>query len=72
LFENAIAAGSEKEAMTNALMSWYMAGYHTGTRILNIVVINSIILKVTIKECCIISRRENQENEYNLDDIDAI
>jgi hypothetical protein len=25
-----MVAGSEKEAYTNALMSWYMAGYHTG------------------------------------------
>uniref|UniRef100_A0A915LPZ4 Tudor domain-containing protein n=1 Tax=Meloidogyne javanica TaxID=6303 RepID=A0A915LPZ4_MELJA len=28
------AAGTDREALTNALMSWYMAGYHTGWKIL--------------------------------------
>lgn len=30
LFGKIVAAGTEKEALTNTLMAWYMAGYHTG------------------------------------------
>uniref|UniRef100_A0A914LUD3 Survival motor neuron Tudor domain-containing protein n=1 Tax=Meloidogyne incognita TaxID=6306 RepID=A0A914LUD3_MELIC len=30
LINKVSAAGTDREALTNALMSWYMAGYHTG------------------------------------------
>lgn len=30
LFSQLRKAGTEKEALTNMLMSWYMSGYHTG------------------------------------------